>query len=216
MAKEPRTKMSGKEARYILKQNSVNLAWLSEQLGILPQSLNSRLNAEEFKPAYMLEINQILKKDIFDLGEISSEIMKTGQQPILDIRVSAGYGNGLFGDESKVDEYVSIPSLQDCVGITVYGDSMTPTYRNGDVVFVRPIPEIDDIDYGRAYIIITRSDRLLKSIYPSSNDADCLRLVSANEEMNKHGDRLYPDRDIRKENVLFLYKVVGSLRRDQI
>lgn len=216
MAKEPRTKMSGKEARYILKQNSVNLAWLSEQLGILPQSLNSRLNAEEFKPAYMLEINQILKKDIFDIGEISSEIMKTGQQPILDIRVSAGYGNGLFGDESKVDEYVSIPSLQDCVGITVYGDSMTPTYRNGDVVFVRPIPEIDDIDYGRAYIIITRSDRLLKSIYPSSNDADCLRLVSANEEMNKHGDRLYPDRDIRKENVLFLYKVVGSLRRDQI
>jgi phage repressor protein C with HTH and peptisase S24 domain len=216
MAKEPRTKMSGKEARYILKQNSVNLAWLSEQLGILPQSLNSRLNAEEFKPAYMLEINQILKKDIFDLGEISSEIMKTGQQPILDIRVSAGYGNGLFGDESKVDEYVSIPSLQDCVGITVYGDSMTPTYRNGDVVFVRPIPEIDDIDYGRAYIIITRSDRLLKSIYPSSNDADCLRLVSANEEVNKHGDRLYPDRDIRKENVLFLYKVVGSLRRDQI
>lgn len=216
MAKEPRTKMSGKEARYILKQNSVNLAWLSEQLGILPQSLNSRLNAEEFKPAYMLEINQILKKDIFDLGEISSEIMKTGQQPILDIRVSAGYGNGLFGDESKVDEYVSIPSLQDCVGITVYGDSMTPTYRNGDVVFVRPIPEIDDIDYGRTYIIITRSDRLLKSIYPSSNDADCLRLVSANEEVNKHGDRLYPDRDIRKENVLFLYKVVGSLRRDQI
>jgi hypothetical protein len=84
------------------------------------------------------------------------------------------------------------------------------------VVFVRPIPEIDDIDYGRAYIIITRSDRLLKSIYPSSNDADCLRLVSANEETNGHGDRLYPDRDIRKENVLFLYKVVGSLRRDQI
>lgn len=34
MAKEPRTQMSGKEARYILKQNSVNLAWLAEQLGI--------------------------------------------------------------------------------------------------------------------------------------------------------------------------------------
>ena len=216
MAKEPRTKMSGKEARYILKQNSVNLAWLSEQLGIQPQSLNSRLNAEEFKPAYMLEINRILKKDIFDLGEISSEIMKTGQQPILDIRVSAGYGNGLFGDESKVDQYVSIPSLQDCVGITVYGDSMTPTYRNGDVVFVRPIPEVDDIDYGRPYIIITSCDRLIKCIYPSKHDNDCLRLISYNEEMNAHGDRLFPDREIRKDSIIFLYKVVGSLQREQL
>lgn len=54
MAKEPRTQMSGKEARYILKQNSVNLSWLAEQLNILPQSLQSRLNASEFKVAYQL------------------------------------------------------------------------------------------------------------------------------------------------------------------
>ena len=60
MAKEPRTKTSGKEVRYILKQNSVNLAWLSEKLGIQPQTLQSRLNAAEFKPAYMLEINKLL------------------------------------------------------------------------------------------------------------------------------------------------------------
>lgn len=39
MAKEPRTKKSGKEVRYILKQNSVNLAWLSEQLGIPLETL---------------------------------------------------------------------------------------------------------------------------------------------------------------------------------
>ena len=48
MAKQPRTKMSGKEARYLLKQNSVNLAWLAEQIGITPQSLQSRLNATVF------------------------------------------------------------------------------------------------------------------------------------------------------------------------
>ncbi len=64
MAKEPRKVMSGKEARYILKQNSVNLAWLSEKLGIKPQTLNSRLNAEEFKKGYMYEINEVLGKDV--------------------------------------------------------------------------------------------------------------------------------------------------------
>lgn len=104
MAKEPRMKKSGKEVRYILKQNSINLAWLSERLGIQPQTLQSRLNATEFKTAYMLEINSILKKDIFGLGDLPSEVQKAGQQPVLDIRVSAGMGIGLDGDENKVDE----------------------------------------------------------------------------------------------------------------
>ena len=216
MAKEPRTKKSGKEVRYILKQNSVNLAWLSEQLGIQPQTLQSRLNAAEFKQAYMLEINSVLKKDIFDLGELPAEVRNAGQQPVLDIRVSAGMGIGLEGEENKINEYVSIPSMQGCVGITVYGDSMTPRYRNGDVVFVRPIPELDDIDFGRAYIIITRSDRLLKCIYPSKHDAQMLRLVSINDDVNRQGDRIYPDREIGKENIIYLYKVVGSLSREQI
>lgn len=216
MAKEPKVRKSGKEVRYILKQNSVNLAWLSEQLGIQPQTLHSRLNAEEFKPAYMLEINQILKKDIFGIGEVSKELHSVGTQPVLDIRVSAGYGIGLYGEENKVNEYVSIPSMTGCVGITVYGESMSPRYRNGDIVFVRPIPELDDIDYGRAYIIVTQSDRLIKCIYPSKHDATLLRLVSFNEETNRNGDRLYPDREIKRESVLFLYKVVGSLQREQL
>ena len=40
MVKQPRTKISGKEVRYILKQNSVNMAWLSEQLGVNPSTVS--------------------------------------------------------------------------------------------------------------------------------------------------------------------------------
>lgn len=36
-------KLSGKEVRYLLKQNSVNLSWLSEQLGISAQALQELL-----------------------------------------------------------------------------------------------------------------------------------------------------------------------------
>ena len=216
MAKQPRTKMSGKEARYIIKENRINMAWLAEQLGITPQTLNSRLNAQEFRRSSMMEINAILGKDIFGIGDIPTEVMQVGQQPILDIRVSAGYGIGLDGDENKVNEYVSIPGLTGCVGLTVYGESMCPRYRPGDVVFVRPIIDTTDIDYGRPYLIITTCDRLLKCIYQSKHDADCLRLISLNEDTNRQGDRLYPDREIKKETILHLYKVVGSLQREQI
>ena len=64
MAKEPRTKMSGKEARYILKQANVNLSWLAEQIGITPQSMQSRLNAATSKRGCLctLRITKNLKQ----------------------------------------------------------------------------------------------------------------------------------------------------------
>lgn len=207
-------KLSGKEVRYLLKQNSVNLSWLAEKMGISAQALQERLKAQEFKAGYLLEISNVLGKDIFGMQDSDGNSLL--KQPILDIRVCAGNGIGLEGSENKVEEYVSIPSMQGCIGLTVYGDSMTPKYCAGDVVFVRPIPVIDDIDYGSTYLVITQSDRLLKNIYPSTTSDEYLRLTCINEETNRFGDRLYPDRDIRKDYIIFIYKVVGSLSRTQI
>jgi phage repressor protein C with HTH and peptisase S24 domain len=217
MAKEPRTKLSGKEARYIIHQNHISLAWLAEKLGIKPQSLNSRLHSAEFKTAYQIEINNAVGKRIFDVDMNESITEVRGRIPVIDIRVSAGFERPLMeGDEHRVVEYVTMEGLNDCVGVSVYGDSMSPEYRPGDVIFVRRILDISDIDYGRAYIVITRSERVLKCIYQSKHDAQQLRLCSLNEETNKFGDRLFPDREIKKEDVLFIYKVVGMFRREQI
>ena len=215
MAKQPRTQMSGKEARYILKQNSVNLAWLAEQLEISPQALNSRLNADTFTRANQMEINSILKKDVFGIGEQPTEVMAAGTIPIYDMRASMGTGTGLYDDENTPVEHVSIPRLSGSLGITVYGDSMIPRYHSGDIVFVRPIIDISEIDWGHPYIIVSRSDRFLKLIYPS-DDAEHIRLVSANEELRTDGTRLYPDRDMEKADILHIYKVIGNLRREQI
>lgn len=208
-------RMSGKEARYILKQNHVNLAWLAEKLGISPQALNSRLNADVFSKPNMMEINAILKKDVFGISDVPTQVLAAGTIPIYDLRISAGHGTGLYDDGITPVDHVSIPGLQGCVGITVYGESMMPRYHPGDVVFVRPINDVNSIDYGHAYTIITREDRFLKLLYPS-DQADSIRLVSVNEDVRKDGVRLFPDRDVKKEDVLFLYKVVGTLRREQI
>lgn len=217
MTKQPRTKLSGKEARYILKQNNVNLAWLAERMGIQPQSLQSRLNATEFKVPYQLEINNILERRVFDVDMANSLVETKGRIPVIDMRVSAGFGVALMdGDENHVNEYVTMDGLNGCVGIYVYGDSMSPEYRAGDIVFVRQLTDARSIDYGRTYVVITRDERVLKCIYPSKHDAQCLRLTSLNEETNRQGDRLFPDRDIAKDDILFIYKVVGMFRREQI
>ena len=217
MAKQPRTKLSGVEARYILKQNSINLAWLAEQLGIQPQSLHSRLNASEFKTAYQMEINNVVGKRIFDVETASQITEVKGRIPVIDMRVSAGFGVALQdGSEQHVTEYVTMEGLNGCVGIYVYGDSMNPEYRAGDIVFVRQVLDQSEIDYGRAYVVITRNDRVLKCIYQSKHDADYLRLTSLNEDTNRHGDRLYPDKEVEKDSILYIYKVVGMFRREQL
>lgn len=203
--------MNGNQAKKILQENGINLSELATLLNLSPQAFSSRLNAQVFKKSYQLEINQILKRSIFDVST-DDEF----RQPILDIRVCAGNGIGLDGDENKVIEYVNIPSLSGCYGLTVYGESMYPSYKPGDVIFVRPVTDKNDIDYGRTYLIITTSDRLLKMLYKSEKGDDYIRLCSYNIDTKPDGERLYPDRDIHLENVLFIYKVVGSLQRDQI
>lgn len=68
---------------------------------------------------------------------------------------------------------------------------------------------LEGIDYGSPYVLITRTDRLLKYIYPSERGTGYYRLVSKDAE--KH-----PSYDIEFGNILFLYKVVGLLRRSQL
>lgn len=209
--------MSGKEARYILKSNNVNIAWLSEQLGITPQSMNSRLNSAVFKKAYQMEINSICERRIFDVQMSDVIVEVKGRIPVIDMRVSAGFGVALMeGNENRVTEYVTMEGLNGCVGVYVYGDSMSPEYRPGDIVFVRQITNVQELDYGRPYVIITREERVLKCIYESKHDDDHLRLTSFNDETNRNGDRLFPDRDIRKDSILFVYKVIGMFRREQL
>ena len=203
--------MTGLEAKTILQENGINLSELAAQLNISPQAFSSRLNAQLFKKSYQLEINQALKRSIFDVSK-DDEF----RQPILDIRVCAGNGIGLEGDENKVIEYVNIPSLSGCIGMTVYGESMYPQYKPGDVIFVRPVTDKYDIDFGQTFLVITRSDRLLKMLYESDKGPDYLRLSSYNIDTKPDGERLYPDRDIPVDNILFIYKVVGSLQRKQI
>lgn len=217
MSKDSRPQISGKEARYILKQHHVNLSWLSDQLGITPQSFQSRLNASVFSIPYQMEINNIVGKRIFDVDMAPTITEMKGRIPVIDMRVSAGFGVSLMdGNELRVTEYVTMDGLNGCVGVYVYGDSMSPEYRAGDIVFVRQVTSPDDIDYGRAYVVITRSDRVLKCIYQSKHDADYLLLTSINEETNRSGNRLFPDKEVKKENILFIYKVVGIFRREQL
>lgn len=220
MAKHIINSISGKEARYILLQNHINQSWLSSLLGISPQTLSSRLNATVFKIGYQMEINKVTGKRIFEI-DMASITNDANRVPIIDLRMIDDLNMLTLEDilksgEIKPNEYVTMPGLRGCIGVLVYGDSMSPEYRSGDIVFIRLDPELDNIVYGRPYLIITKTNRLLRCIYQSANNEDSLRLTSLNEEVNIHNDRIYPDCEIKRENILYLYRVIGLFRREQI
>lgn len=218
MAKEPRKNLSGKEALYIVKQARVNQAWLAQQLGITPQSLTSRFHADVFTTARQLEINKAMGKRIFDVDADVPEAADANRIPVYDMRVIGGFDIVAVDSEAEipVSEYVTMSGLKGCVGLYVYGESMSPDYRPGDIIFVRKEPEIDFIEWGRPYMVITRNERVLKCIYKSDHDATMLRLTSLNEDVNRHGDRLYPDREIKKEDILYIYRIEASFRRERM
>lgn len=204
--------ITGKEVRYILRQNRVNLRQLADAIGISPQALNSRLNATVFSPLHLDEITDALGRDLFGSNDTKE---RTSIIPVLDLRVCAGNGIGLEGDENQITEYVTIPSMKGCYGLTVYGDSMLPRYHPGDIVFVRPIPDSREIDFGHTYLVITQSDRLLKVLYPSDKEGTLI-LSSINPDTTPQGTPLYPSREVPISSVLFIYKVIGVLHREQI
>lgn len=185
--------MTGNEVRKALQANHINLAWLARQLDITPQALSSRLNAQIFKPGYLMEITQILGKDIFGI--------KSDQQPVLNI--SANSTATLNEDNYPVIEYVSVPYFSGCIGIYYFGHDAAPKYNIGDTIFLH---QADSITLGQIYFIFTKSERFIRAILPSTNE-DNYRLVPLNQS--------YPEQEVKKKDILQTYKVFGAISREQ-
>lgn len=79
--------------------------------------------------------------------------------PVLQVEVGAGVGR-LNGDE-YVQEYFEVPEglvpwKGDLSIVSVYGDSMEPTYRHGDLVIVQPESRVMD-----AIMVVAWDDALM-------------------------------------------------------
>lgn len=204
--------MTGQEIKEILRKNGINQSELADMLGISAQTFNSRLNARYFKEAYMHEINGVLGKNIFPVGEENAPLAE--MQPIYDSLACAGKGISIE-ESGNIIGWVNIPQFKGCIGLNVIGDSMRGKYNSGDIIFVRPVLDKQMIDYGRYYVVSTEEERYIKGVY-SSRKENTLRLVAYNQETLASGDRLYPDIEIHLRDIKYIYKVVGKLERETI
>ena len=196
--------MEGIEVRKKLRAAHVNLAQLANGMGISPQSLNTRLRAKTFKRPYLVEITQVLGKDIFGLQE-----KEQPTQPIIDLVVNSGATEVIDGLPGNIVEYVSIPSFAGCIGIVYHAKNGHSKYSSGDTLFVKRASLNADIEFGHAYLIVTGTDRYLKTVYKSQQGKDFITVSSGSNSPDTNFD-------IRIKNINYLYKVVGYIRREQV
>lgn len=112
---------------------------------------------------------------------------------------SAAAGEPIF--DAELDVYVDGPLKADCA-IRVKGDSMNPTYIDGDLLYIRSQPDIDHD--GQIAVVVFEDEACVKHIY---RQPEGLLLVSDNPAYIPMF-RKYSDYD----NIRVIGKVVGFTR----
>ena len=139
-------------------------------------------------------------------GSISTERLQNQIRYWVDIDATGG-GIELFNDnDTKRFIDISIPEFKDCTdAVNLYGDSMSPLYKNGQIIILKQWTE-SFIDYGNVYLVITKKgNRMVKYLRQGSDNSRVL-CVSENKD--------YDSFEIDKEDILQLFIVKGAISKN--
>lgn len=108
-------------------------------------------------------------------------------------------GGGTYNDKSTIETVtVGNPPEQYDLAFKVSGDSMYPTFQDGEIVFVKETMEIYNGQIGAVEI---NQEAFIKKMYLEGNN---LRLVSLNTDVDEDGNRLYPDFYANEKDDLYI------------
>jgi hypothetical protein len=138
---------------------------------------------------------------------------KRGKVPYFDIDVTSHITHSFNDVHETPSFYVDYKPFNDCAAyVNNYGDSMFPKYKNGERLAVKQIFNLDVINWGETYLIITNENandlKTVKDIHPH-RDLDKIILRASNPAYA--GDTI-----INKEDVLSLFAIKGKISQNFI
>lgn len=137
------------------------------------------------------------------VGADDSPVVK--RLPLIPFEAVAGPGDPVYEDE-RIEDYYTVSEFKDSdFLIRVKGDSMTPRYTGGDLLACKKIPitEVYFFQYGRCYVILTRSQgAMVKRIQPSEKEG-WIKCVSDNTK--------YAPFDVPMQDIVSVALVNGSI-----
>lgn len=122
--------------------------------------------------------------------------------PLIPILAQAGHLSDFADAVKEYDcERITTPIRGAEVAIPIYGESMTPEYPNGSIVFVKRIDESSYIEWGKTYILDTVNGSIIKYLAPSEKEG-YVKCISANP------DPKYAPFEIPLQDVKAIFKVI--------
>lgn len=132
-----------------------NLQAMAELFNVSLDYLTGKENAERRVAKNIVNISDALPHRVPLLGSVAAGI------PILA--------------EENYDVYVDAPEKAD-FALTIEGDSMEPLYLNGDIVYIRRVPGVDD---GQIAVVLIDDSATLKRVF---RQKDGVQLVPENRK----------------------------------
>ena len=153
-----------------------------------------KVNEARKKYSYSARKNE--KRD--DINEV-----KIKTKPRLPISAAAGIlKDYLKGPLAQFCEQIpiirSIPDYD--FTILVKGNSMEPKYEYNDEIACKKVVSI--IEWGKTYVVDTKDGAFLRRLYKTENGVKCV----------SYNNIEYPEFEIKNDNILGIYRVVGLIR----
>lgn len=135
-------------------------------------------------------------------GGVQKEVPARNPQEVYLLPVSAQAGslNDFIASvyAGQCDSILS-PIAGAELALTVAGDSMTPEYPNGSIIFIKRINERAFINWGNVYVLDTCNGIIVKKVYPTEEVA-ILQCVSINSA--------YPPFTVNMADIYGMYRVL--------
>jgi len=120
--------------------------------------------------------------------------------PLLPVLAVAGQLSDFVSAVHEYDcEKIISPVANAQLAMYVTGDSMSPEYPDGSIVFMQRINENAFIEWGKVYVLDTVNGVVMKKIFPSKSGEDSIECRSINPNYNSY--------DVRKEDIFGWYIV---------
>ena len=203
------------------KANNLTQEELGKYLGMKKSFVSKVENGKEKLPQPKLQkllanrkgwdTSNLIVDDVYietleNHGEINIQAespKKEGMIPLVPFEAVAGPGTMVFDDERVLDYYEVREFRGADFLIRVKGDSMAPKYVGGDLVACKLVKDVLFFQYGRVYVIYTKSQGvMIKKIEPAPDDAD-IHCVSFNPE--------YGAFEVPKSDIAGVALVIGSI-----
>ena len=192
------------------KNYDISLSDISEKTGIPQKTLkdfqwgDAELSEEQ---AEMLSQYVEGVREYYEENALGTPKGKPTGYYYPEVSASAGFDITNFNNEAiRIPIY--LPEFgNDVIFINVYGDSMYPKYKSGDMIGVKPV-EFLYLVFGHPYVVVfDNGDTNIKYVRKGSDDK---HIVLASENP-KYEPREYPLRIIRA-----FYTVKGCLNRERM